>query len=86
MGKLTNTPKTIGQLRPGVIHRSVKRAEPVARSTPSQVDLELLAKKGGLERFFDFIALGREPKQAWLFLKKNKTKLHPKDGAIQQDP
>lgn len=36
--------------------------------------LELIQQKGGLSEFFDFIALGREPKKAWEFLKKNKQK------------
>ena len=41
-----------------------------------EVDLELLEHQGGLEQFFDFIALGREPKQAWRYLQKAKPVLY----------
>lgn len=37
-------------------------------------DLSLLQKAGGIQKHFDFIALGREPKQAWAFLKKAEAK------------
>ena len=66
--------------------RQRKAAVSAGDNPPDETKLELLAKQGGPDQFFDFVALGREPKQAWLYLKKNKTKLDPQDRAVQQDP
>jgi hypothetical protein len=48
-----------------------KKPQPSWESDASfETDLALLTKVGGLQRYYDFIALGREQKEAWKYLKK----------------